>query len=132
MVEESNSTSANKTSPWPVLVAVGFALSEVGVFLGLRPVSVAGLLLFVGAVAGILTDSGYVTQISISVAIQGLILVILGAVLILEEQTGTTVRGQSVVLAGALSLMGAILWAWFARRRSRTVSATESSETTSD
>lgn len=46
-------------SPWPLFVAVGLALSEVGVFVGVFPVAVFGLLLFVGSVAGILTESGY-------------------------------------------------------------------------
>ena len=46
-------------SPWPVFVALGLALSEVGVFIGLFPVAVFGLILFGGSVAGILTESGY-------------------------------------------------------------------------
>jgi len=46
-------------SPWPVFVALGLALSEVGVFVGLFPVAVFGLILFGGSVAGILTESGY-------------------------------------------------------------------------
>jgi len=47
-------------SPWPVFVALGLALSEVGVFIGLFPVAVFGLILFGGSIAGILTESGYV------------------------------------------------------------------------
>jgi hypothetical protein len=46
-------------SPWPVFVALGLALSEIGVFIGLFPVAVFGLILFGGSVAGILTESGY-------------------------------------------------------------------------
>lgn len=49
-------------SPWPVFVALGLALSEVGVFIGLFPVAVFGLILFGGAIAGILTESGYVSR----------------------------------------------------------------------
>jgi hypothetical protein len=49
-------------SPWPVFVAFGLALSEVGVFIGLFPVAVFGLILFGGAIAGILTESGYVSR----------------------------------------------------------------------
>jgi len=49
-------------SPWPVFVAMGLALSEVGVFIGLFPVAVFGLILFGGAIAGILTESGYVSR----------------------------------------------------------------------
>ena len=50
-------------SPWPVFVALGFALSEVGIVLGVFPVAVGGVLLFGGSVAGILTESGYVTNL---------------------------------------------------------------------
>ncbi|WP_254278961.1 DUF7541 family protein [Haloarcula marina] len=46
-------------SPWPVFVALGLALSEVGIFIGLFPVAVFGLVLFGGSIAGILTESGY-------------------------------------------------------------------------
>jgi hypothetical protein len=49
-------------SPWPLFVALGLALSEVGVFVGLFPVAVFGLILFGGSVAGILTESGYVDR----------------------------------------------------------------------
>ena len=49
-------------SPWPVFVALGLALSEIGVFIGLFPVAVFGLILFGGSIAGILTESGYVQR----------------------------------------------------------------------
>src|SRR6056297_3496059 len=45
--------------PWPVFVALGLPLSEIGVFIGLFPVAVFGLIVFGGSVAGILTESGY-------------------------------------------------------------------------
>jgi hypothetical protein len=120
-------------SPWPLFVALGLALSEVGVVLGLRPVSVAGLLLFVGTVTGILTESGYVSRPAWAAGGQGIALVSIGVVLILQNQTGTTVRGQSIVIAGVLSLVGVLLWVGFLRRRTREpASTTESSEATSD
>ena len=60
MSEEAGlSDQYRRASPWPVFVALGLAVSEVGVFLGVFPVAVFGLLLFVGSVAGILTESGY-------------------------------------------------------------------------
>lgn len=49
-------------SPWPVFVALGLVLSEIGVFIGLFPVAVFGLILFGGSIAGILTESGYVSR----------------------------------------------------------------------
>ena len=48
----------DKTSPWPVVVVLGIVLSEVGILFNLYPVSVTGLLLFTGSVAGIVTEAG--------------------------------------------------------------------------
>lgn len=60
MVEEPGLSDQYPTaSPWPVFVALGLVLSEIGVFIGLFPVAVFGLILFGGSVAGILTESGY-------------------------------------------------------------------------
>jgi membrane-bound ClpP family serine protease len=133
----SNESDTNSTytgaSPWPLFVALGLALSEVGVVLGLRPVSIAGLLLFVGSVAGILTEAGYVSRPARAAGVQGVALVGIGITLVLQNQTGTTVRGQSIAIAGVLSLLGALLWVGFIRTRARdSKTATESTETTSD
>ncbi|MDS0223340.1 hypothetical protein NDI54_18515 [Haloarcula sp. S1AR25-5A] len=63
MVEEPGLSDQYPTaSPWPVFVALGLALSEIGVFVGLFPVAVFGLILFGGSIAGILTESGYVER----------------------------------------------------------------------
>ena len=120
-------------SPWPLFVALGLAISEVGIVLGLRPVSVAGLLLFVGSVTGILTESGYISRPTRVAGTQGLALIGIGIALILQNQAGTTVRGQSIAIAGVLSLIGTLLWMGFLRTRTQeTTSTTESSEATSD
>ena len=134
MSDESNANpSRKKASPWPPFVALGLALSEVGVFIGLRSVSVVGLLLFVGTVTGILTESEYISRPARAASVQGFGLISIGIVLIFQNQTGTTVRGQSIVIAGVLCLVGVLLWVGFLQRRIREVaSATESSETTSD
>ena len=120
-------------SPWPLFVAIGFALSEVGVVLGLRPVSVAGLLLFVGSVAGILTEAGYISGPAKAIGVQAFVLVGIGILLITETQTGTTIRGQSIAIAGILCLVGALLWVGFVRKNTLAkVSTAKTSETTSD
>ena len=124
--ESAARPSHTGASPWPLFVALGVALSEVGVVLGLRPVSVAGLLLFVGSVTGILTESGYISRPPLAAGVQGLALIGIGSVLIVQNQTGTTVRGQSIVIAGVLSLIGVLLWVGFLRRRTQeTASTTE-------
>ena len=134
MSDESDTNSTyTGASPWPLFVALGLALSEVGVVLGLRPVSVAGLLLFVGSVAGILTEAGYVSRPARAAGVQGVALVGIGITLVLQNQTGTTVRGQSIAIAGVLSLLGAFLWTGFIRTRAQdSMATTESTDTTSD
>jgi len=67
-----------KASPWPMLVALGFVISELGVLLGFFPIAVGGLLLFGGTVAGILSESEYVEQPWRSLAGIGIVLGVLG------------------------------------------------------
>ncbi len=45
-----------------MLIALGVVFSEVGLFLGLFPVAVAGLLLLLGSVGGILQETEYVAS----------------------------------------------------------------------
>jgi len=134
MTESANSDRTfTGGSPWPPFVALGFALSEVGVILGLRPVSVAGLFLFVGSVAGILTEAGYIAGPAKAIGIQGVGLVGVGILLITGTQTGSTVRGQSIAIAGIFCLVGALLWVGFVRKKNgANVSPAETPETTSD
>jgi len=133
MSEESDpEQSFTGASPWPLFVALGFALSELGVILGLRPVSVAGLLLFVSAVAGILTESGYISRPDRAIGIQGAALLAIGGALIVQNRTGTTVRGQSIVIASGICLAAALVWAGALRRTARPAETDDAHETSSD
>lgn len=69
-------------SPWPVFVALGFALTELGLVLGVFPVAVGGGLLFGASVAGILTEADYVGHLWRTAAYIGVALVVVGAGLI--------------------------------------------------
>jgi len=84
-------------SPWPLLVAVGFALSEVGVFLGIFPIAVGGVLLLGGSVAGILAESGYATRPWRTLALLGLGFAALGAALVATQLPGTSMGLLDVV-----------------------------------
>ena len=46
-------------SPWPVFVALGIPIAEIGILFDLLPVAVGGLLLFGGSAAGLATEAGY-------------------------------------------------------------------------
>lgn len=84
-------------SPWPVFVALGLALSEVGIVVGLFAVAVAGLLLFGGSVAGILKESGYVDQLWGSLLGFGIALLAIGAVLFATQVDLASVAVLDVV-----------------------------------
>lgn len=120
-------------SPWPIVVAFGLALSEVGIFIGLRFAAVAGLLVFVGAVAGILTESGYISRPEWATGLMAAALVVIGVILMIQHGTGTPVRGQSIAMAGVLSFAGALAWTIFVWKRTRQeTSPSKASGTTSD
>jgi len=72
-------------SPWPLFVALGLTLSEIGVFIGLFPVAVFGLILFGGSVAGILTESGYAERPWPTLLGVGVALTVLAAALALWQ-----------------------------------------------
>ncbi|RRJ32839.1 DUF7541 family protein [Halocatena pleomorpha] len=117
------------SSPWPVFVALGLVLSELGVLFGIIPLSVGGLLLFAGSTAGILTESGYTSDLWRVMGGIGAVLVVLGAILtgtqlglsapsaIVSEliaafggqPNGIIIRGVSIVAAGVITIgVGAI------------------------
>jgi hypothetical protein len=103
-------------SPWPLLVAVGFALTEVGVFLGLFPIAVGGVLLLGGSVAGILGESGYTRRPWRTLALLGAGFALLGGALVATQVPGSSVslletvadpngvvgRGLAVAVAGVM------------------------------
>ena len=116
---ESSGLSENDTraSPWPVFVAVGVAISEVGVILAIPPVAVGRFLLFGGSVTGILRESGYISRPEWTGGGLGLLFLIAGVTLMLNDHTGTTIRGESIAIAGGLSFAAAVLWYVFVHRQ---------------
>lgn len=104
-------------SPWPLFVAVGLALSEVGIFLGSFPVAVGGLLLFGASVSGILREAGYVSRPWRTFALIGVALVAVGALVVTTQAdlatlsitglvanpgSGAVGRGLAIAVAGAM------------------------------
>jgi len=108
-------------SPWPVFVALGLAISEVGIVVGIFSVAVGGLLLFGGSVAGILKESGYVGQLWGSLLAFGILLVVIGGGLLFSQMDGTVALldviaepagyGAVVPRALAIAVSGIILLA---------------------
>jgi len=122
MNEQSGlSDQYRRASPWPLFVALGLALSEVGVFIGVFPVAVFGLLLFGGSIAGILTESGYTRRPWSALIALGTVLAVAGIAIVawqvpldaitLENfgSNGVLSRSLSVVAAGVtLAVAGAV------------------------
>jgi hypothetical protein len=111
-----------RSSPWPVFVALGLAISEVGIVLPAYPMAVGGLLLFVGSVVGIVSEADYVATpwpllggLSVVLVAAGVgLYAASGGTLAVEGSTvrlvgggSVAVRGIAVVLAGVLALAGA-------------------------
>jgi membrane-bound ClpP family serine protease len=111
------------SSPWPLFVALGFVISEVGIFLAIVPVSVGGLLLFTGSIAGIIREAGYTEQPWGTLGILGVVLVVLGGIIVATQISSVSsispvlmdifsarpnfivVRGVSIVFAGVIALV---------------------------
>lgn len=112
MNEETGlSDQYSRASPWPLFVALGLALSEVGVFVGVFPVAVFGLLLFGGSVAGILTESGYARRPWNALIGFGGILVVAGVAVLLWQVPVEAITlenfGQNGILSRSLSVLAA-------------------------
>lgn len=119
MVDRSTDTEQPPTSsPWPILVAAGLALSGVGAIVDLFPVAVGGLVLFAASVTGFVTESDHVSSpwpIAIGL---GLAFVVGGSVLyaagtdLLAIETGVgglASRGLAITVAGVATIVGTVL-----------------------
>lgn len=120
MADHSRQVETERTDtarPWPVLVAVGLAGSEVGIVVDVLPVAVVGLVVFAASVAGILADADYIDRPLVLAAEFGGAFVVLGGVLaahgtgtlpigLLEPLSGLASRGVALVLAGLVTILG--------------------------
>jgi Sec-independent protein secretion pathway component TatC len=113
-IEPGLSEQYRKASPWPLFVALGFVLSEVGVVLGYFSVTVVGIIVFGGTVGAILQESGYIAQSWRAMVAIGALFALLGAVVVaawgetlavaglLDPANGVAYRGFAVAIAGAI------------------------------
>jgi len=105
----------DRSSPWPLLIALGLALSEFGVFFGgiFVPVGVAGIVLFAGSVVGILVETEYVETHRRGALIVGGVIVLLGGVLYgfsaVSVQFDLYTRAFTVVVGGLLAVGAALV-----------------------
>jgi len=93
-------------SPWPVFVALGIPLSEVGLLFGVFPIAVGGLVLFCGSAAGMAEEAGYVERPWGALGALAALCLALG--LAIAIVAGRPIRGYATVAAGALLLAGGV------------------------
>ncbi|MFW6436386.1 MAG: DUF7541 family protein [Halococcoides sp.] len=105
----------DRTSPWPLLIALGLALAEFGVFFGgiFVPVGVAGIVVFAGSVVGILVETGYVETHQRGALLVGGTIVAIGGVLYAfsahSAQFELYTRAFTVVVGGLLAVGAALV-----------------------
>lgn len=97
-----------RASPWPVFVALGIPLSELGILFGSVPVAVGGLLLFGGSVAGMAAESGYAATPWRALAYTAVVCFLLGGWFRFGG-LGLPVRGEAILAAGVLLLLGGLV-----------------------
>ncbi|AFK18600.1 cox cluster protein [Haloferax mediterranei ATCC 33500] len=103
-------------SPWPVFIALGIPISELGLLFGLFPLAVGGLLLFGGSVVGMLSESGYVGSTMRALIGFSVILFGFGAALAFTD-INLVARGYAVITAAALLVFGGVVFELFVREQ---------------
>lgn len=111
-------TQYRKSSPWPMLIALGIALSEVGIILGLIPIAVGGLVLLLGSIGGVLKETEYVTSpFPVFIGLSSLLIPIglgifwyVGGTItpdlaISASHSGIALRGLSIAVAGVFGIV---------------------------
>lgn len=122
----------DKTSPWPLVIVLGLVLSEIGILFNVYPVAIAGLVMFVGSVSGIISEAGYVASPWRLVSGLGLFLAVVGVVVIWTQLDAVSVdaaatavavpandivqRGVTIAATGGVLAIGGVVLPWLRGR----------------
>ena len=109
-----------KASPWPVFIALGVPLSEIGLVFDVFPLAVGGLLLFCGCIAAMLQEAGYVEMPWSALAVMSVVLFVFGAgVWYIDPQVGAdmTLRAYALVASGLIMVAGVVAGKLFVPKR---------------
>ncbi|WP_458187329.1 DUF7541 family protein [Haladaptatus sp. NG-WS-4] len=104
-----------KSSPWPLFVAFGLALFEVGIVMAdsLFPVAVGGMLMFVGSVVGILRESEYIHDPWKGLVVSAGVAFLVGGAVWMTTSGSVQLRGTAILVGGVVLLVGGVagaLW----------------------
>jgi hypothetical protein len=88
-------------SPWPIFVAFGIPVAELGILFDVFALAVGGLILFCGSLTGMLRESGYAKTAWRPLVVFAGLLFVVGGVLAFTDVNLVT-RGYAVITAGGL------------------------------
>jgi len=88
-----------RASPWPLFVALGIPIAELGILFDVFAVAVAGLLLFCGSVTGMLRESGCAKTPWRPLGAFAVLLFAVGGLLAFTDVNLVT-RGYAIITAG--------------------------------
>jgi len=100
-----------KASPWPLFIALGVPISEIGLVFDIFPVAVGGLLLFCGCIAGMLQESGYVELPWTALGVMAALLFVFGGwVLYVNPSVGVdlTLRAYAMIASGMILIAAVV------------------------
>lgn len=99
-------------SPWPLFIALGIPIAEIGILFNLPALSVGGLILFCGSAAGMAKEAGYAKTPWRALVVCSVFLFALGGFLLYADTQVTAegiqllARGYAVIGAGVILLVG--------------------------
>ncbi len=110
-----------RASVWPLFVALGIPISEIGILFGIPALSVGGLLLFCGSVSAMINEAGY-TETPWNALMACAILLFIGGAGILYADAHVSLkaahlarRGWAIIGTGGVLLIGGLLGRLFVR-----------------
>jgi len=109
-----------KASPWPLFIALGVPISELGLVFNVFPLAVGGLLLFCGCIAGILQEAGYVEKPWGALAVMAGLLFAAGAGVLygnLLVDVDLVLRAYALITSGGILLAAVIAGKLFVPKR---------------
>lgn len=102
----------DRSSPWPVLIALGLVVAEVGILFGVALVGIGGLLLFGWSCAALLSDAGVTASGWRAVLATGTVLATAGGIVWAARLPAYTVSAAvRAVAVDPLAFRGAMVCA---------------------
>lgn len=92
---------SNDSTPWPLALAFGLAVAELGIFLGFAVVAAPGVVFFGASLAGAISEAGYGRSRPYLLVVVAVVVAALGAVAV---AAALPIRGYSMLIGAVLLL----------------------------